>query len=264
MEEPKAGYGTNSTRKELQQFLDKQVERINQPGFIENDPILIPHHYSNKEDIELAGFWTAMLAWGQRKTIIQKARELFDLMDQSPYDFIKNHKEKDRARFADFKHRTFHFTDTLYFLDRLQTYYRQFGSLEDAFLSDGHFPGVREGLIRFHHWFFDTEFAPQRTKKHLSTPERKSSCKRLNMFLRWMVRRDEKGVDFGIWNRISPAQLMIPLDIHVGRVSRKLGILTRKQNDWMAVEELTENLRKLDPVDPVKYDFALFGLGLGV
>jgi len=250
--------------KQLKSYLDEQVKRINTPSFIENDPISIPHTYSKKQDVEIASFWTAMLAWGQRKTIINKATELFDLMDQSPHEFIIGHSEKDRKRFSEFKHRTFNFTDTLYFLDRLQQHYLKFDSLEDAFLIEGQCNSVKESLSFFHDRFFEPDFAPDRSRKHVSTPARKSSCKRLNMFLRWMVRKDKNGVDFGIWDRINPKQLMIPLDIHVGRVSRELGLLQRKQNDWMAVEELTSLLRKFDSDDPVKFDYALFGLGIGL
>lgn len=255
---------TDQVKETLKEFLDTKVRTYNQPGFIENDPIVIPHSFSCKQDIEITAFWTAMLAWGQRKTIIQKANDLFDRMDRAPYDFIRNHQEKDRIRFEDFKHRTFNYTDTLYFLERLQSHYQIHDSLEDAFLIDGSCPGLKDSLVRFHRWFFEFDFAPQRTRKHIATPERKSSCKRLNMFLRWMVRTDDSGVDFGIWKRIKPHQLMMPLDVHVGRVSRELNLLNRKQNDWQAVEELTQTMRQMDPNDPVKYDFALFGLGLGL
>lgn len=200
-----------------------------------------------------------MLAWGQRKTIINKATELFALMGDSPYDFICDHKEKDRRRFENFKHRTFQYTDTLYFLDYLQRYYREHDSFELAF---SYGVQMKDRLISFHQNFFSAAHAPQRTRKHVATPERKSTCKRLNMFLRWMVRNDDAGVDFGLWRELSTSQLMMPLDVHVERVARSLGLLTRKQKDWQAVEELTENLRKFDPIDPVKYDFALFGLGV--
>lgn len=200
-----------------------------------------------------------MLAWGQRKTIINKSVELFALMGNSPYDFIVNHKESDRKRFESFKHRTFQYTDTLYFLDFLQRYYQNNASLESAFCQGDE---MGERLINFHLAFFDAEYAPKRTRKHIATPQRKSTCKRLNMFLRWMVRSDKSAVDFGLWKKISPADLMMPLDVHVERVARSLGLLKRKQKDWLAVEELTGNLRRFDPADPVKYDFALFGLGV--
>ena len=243
----------------FKRYLNKQVKRLNKSVFVENDPISIPKTYSLKQDIEITAFWTSMLAWGQRVTIINKSKELFHLMGNEPHNFILNHKEKDRKRFADFKHRTFQYTDTLYFLDFLQRFYQSHDSLEEAFL--GH-KEMKSNFIAFHNLFFDADHAPQRTRRHLATPARKSACKRLNMFMRWMVRQDKSGVDFGLWHNIKPAQLMIPLDVHVERVARHLGLLTRKQRDWLAVEELTDNLRLLDVNDPVKYDFALFGLGV--
>ena len=250
--------------KNLKPLLDECVEKYNHPSFIENDPISIPHRFSKKQDIEISGFWTAMLAWGQRKTIINKANELFELMDNAPYDFIKNHEEKDRERFLQFKHRTFQATDTLYFLAFLQWFYQNHNSLEEAFLKNMKKGGEHTGaaLEGFHNLFFSLPEFPQRTKKHISTPASKSACKRLNMFLRWMVRQDNKGVDFGVWKKIKPTQLLIPLDVHVDRVARKFNLIQRKQRDWLTVLELTENLRKFDPDDPVKYDFALFGLGV--
>lgn len=250
------------TKGQLKSFLDSKVEEYNVPGFIALDPVSIPRSFKDKQDVEISGFWTAILAWGQRVTIINKAKELFALMDNAPHDFILNHKEADRQRFKDFKHRTFNFTDTLYFLEFLQNHYSNFESLEDAFLLDGKFVDVESSLIHFREYFFDHPFAPDRTKKHIASPARKSTCKRLNMFLRWMVRQDDKGVDFGIWNRIKVEALMMPLDVHVERHGRNLGLLKRKQRDWRAVQELTGNLKKLDPSDPVKYDFALFGMGV--
>jgi len=249
-------------RAELKLLLDKQVEKHNTPGFIPMDPVGIPHHYSKKQDIEITAFWTSILAWGQRKTIINKATELFGLMDNAPYDFIVNHEEKDRERFENFKHRTFNYIDTLYFLEFLQNHYKSFDSLEDAFLPSGQFTDVSTSLVHFRNYFFDHPYAPQRTTKHIASPARKSTCKRLNMFLRWMVRKDDSGVDFGLWNRIPSSSLMIPFDVHVERVARHFKLLKRKQRDWAAVEELTSNLRKFDPIDPVKYDFALFGMGV--
>ena len=244
----------------LKRYLNKQVKRINKPDCILDDPISIPKAYTQNQDIGISAFWSSMRAWGQRVTIINKSKELFALMGNTPHDFILNHKEKDRARFSEFKHRTFQYTDTLYFLDFLQRFYQSHESLEEAFM--GH-QEMKDNFISFHNLFFEAEHAPQRTRKHLATPARKSSCKRLNMFMRWMVRSDATGVDFGLWNELKPAQLMIPLDVHVERVARHLGLLTRKQRDWVAVEELTNNLRQLDAKDPVKYDFALFGLGVG-
>ena len=250
--------------KDLKKFLDDCVNQYNRPAFIEQDPISIPHRFSKLQDIEIIGFWVAMLAWGQRVTIINKANELIERMDGAPYDFILHHREEDRRRFLDFKHRTFQPIDTLYFLEFFQHYYRQHDSLEDAFANfmNKSAPDTQTALAGFHKLFFSLPNAPRRTRKHVATPERKSTCKRLNMFLRWMVRRDERGVDFGLWRRISPAQLLMPLDVHVDRVARRYGLLQRKQTDWRAVLELTDTLRRFDPKDPVKYDFALFGLGV--
>ncbi len=249
---------------DLQHLLDSAAARFNTPDFIADDPISIPHRFLQLQDREIMGFWTAMLAWGQRKTIVQSAHKLVTLMDNAPYDFILNHTEKDRAQFLDFKHRTFQATDTLWFLEFFQQYYQRNNSLEYAF-SRHLKPGdatVENAVIGFHQDFFDHPFAPERTRKHVATPARGSTCKRINMFLRWMVRQDELGVDFGDWQRIKPAQLLIPLDVHVDRVARRLGLLTRPQTDWRAVLELTENLRTFDATDPVRYDFALFGLGV--
>lgn len=250
--------------KDLQKTLDQAVDTFNQPDFIPADPISIPHRFSTLQDREITGFWVAMLAWGQRTTIINKANELVDLMDGAPYEFILQHEEKDRARFLDFKHRTFQATDTLYFLEFLQQHYRQHESLEAAFARhlQPEDETVEHALRGFHEYFFSLPDAPQRTRKHVATPARKSRCKRLNMFLRWMVRQDDQGVDFGCWTDIKPAQLLMPLDVHVERVARHFGLLTRKQADWQAVLELTANLRQFDPQDPVKYDFALFGMGV--
>lgn len=248
----------------LKEQLEEWVRQFNRPVFIEEDPICIPHLFDKKQDIEIAGFWVAMLAWGRRQTIIQKARELMELMDFSPHDFILHHQEADRKAFLSFKHRTFQPLDTLYFLEFLQFHYRRHDSLECAFLpseaTDTNHVGPH--LRHFHRYFFSLPEAPDRTRKHVATPDRKSSCKRLNMFLRWMVRQDEAGVDFGLWKSITPPQLLPPLDVHVGRIAREMGLLRRTQSDWKAVLELSDQLRGLDPKDPVKYDFALFGLGV--
>lgn len=251
-------------RKDLCAFLNEAVRRYNTPDFIANDPISVPHRFTKLQDREIMGFWTATLAWGQRKTIMQSARRLAELMDDAPHDFIVNHLEPDRARFLEFKHRTFQATDTLWFLEFLQHFYQKNTSLEHAFAnhlspSDN---TVEKALRGFHDHFFAHPYAPERTRKHVATPARGSTCKRLNMFLRWMVRQDSAGVDFGLWKKIKPAQLLIPLDVHVERVARRMGLLRRKQTDWLAVLELTESLRAFDPEDPVKYDFALFGLGV--
>lgn len=248
----------------LKDLLDAAAARYNRPDFIAADPISIPHRFAKPQDREIMAFWAATLAWGQRKTIIQSANRLAELMDNAPHDFILNHQEHDRARFEAFKHRTFQATDTLWFLEFFQQYYQKNTSLETAFarhLNSGD-QTVENALRGFHNDFFDHPFAPNRTRKHVATPARGSTCKRLNMFLRWMVRKDHAGVDFGLWQNISPAQLLIPLDVHVERVARRLGLLQRKQTDWQSVLELTENLRVFDPADPVKYDFALFGMGV--
>ena len=249
---------------QLKEFLDEKVAKYNEPSFIADDPISLPHSFTKQQDIEIIGFWIAVLAWGQRKTIINKGKQLIELMDGAPHDFILNHEEKDRERFLGFKHRTFQAIDTLYFLEFLQHFYTKNETLESAFSNhitakDEH---VGKALEGFHNLFFSLPLAPKRTRKHIATPVRKSTCKRLNMFLRWMVRQDDKGVDFGLWKQIKPAQLLIPLDVHVDRIARKLKLITRKQTDWKTVLELTEALRQLDPLDPVKYDFALFALGV--
>lgn len=248
----------------LKEFLDLKVEQYNQHGFIENDPIVIPHSFSKKEDIEITGFWASVLAWGQRVTIINKCRTLFEMMDNAPHDFILNHKEHELRPFEQFKHRTFNATDTLYFIEFLKHFYQEHASLEEAFIAklSPDAETIETGLIGFHEMFFDLPDAPQRTRKHIATPARKSACKRLNMYLRWMARKDDKGVDFGLWEKINPAQLVCPCDLHVDRVARKLGLIQRKQTDWRTALELTGSLRELDPTDPVKYDFALFGLGI--
>jgi uncharacterized protein (TIGR02757 family) len=243
----------------LKKFLDKKADEYNQPSFIAADPISVPHRFCKKQDIEIAGFFAATFAWGNRTTIIQKSTELLGLMDDAPHQFCVQHTDKDLKKMLAFKHRTFNTTDLLYFTAFFKQHYTKYESLETAFTKHG--DTVEKMLAGFHHYFFSVDDAPERTKKHVATPERKSTCKRLNMFLRWMVRQDDKGVDFGIWKNISPAQLMCPVDLHVERVAKKLGILTRKQNDWQTAVELTDYLRTLDAADPVKYDFALFGLG---
>ncbi|MFA0962989.1 TIGR02757 family protein [Roseivirga sp. BDSF3-8] len=249
---------------DLKEFLDEKYETYNEPGFVEDDPVSIPHLFTKKQDREISGFLAAVLAWGQRKTIISKCRQLMEMMDWAPHDFILHHTTDDLKPFLAFKHRTFNATDTLYFLHYFQQFYRQHDSLEEAFTA-GLKPQdetVEQGLVRFHEQFFGQEDYPERTRKHVATPARKSACKRINMFLRWMVRQDDRGVDFGIWQQISPSQLVCPCDLHVDRVARRLGLITRKQTDWQTALELTARLRLLDPQDPVKYDFALFGLGV--
>lgn len=249
---------------QLKSLLDDRVALYNQESFIENDPISIPHQYTRLQDIEITALWTAVFSWGLRKTIINKADELFSLMDNAPYDFVMHHSEKEAQRLMHFVHRTFQPTDTLYFLHFFRDYYQKNESLQSAFTrhTDPSHPSVKEMLTGFHNLFFDSEWAPKRTRKHVATPERGASCKRLNMFLRWMVRSDTSGVDFGIWKDIPPASLMIPLDVHVLRVALRLGLLNRDKSDWRAVEDLTSQLRLMDPIDPVKYDYALFGMGV--
>jgi uncharacterized protein (TIGR02757 family) len=247
----------------LKAFLDSKVSQYNRPDFIKNDPVSIPHLFTKKQDIEIMGFWAATLAWGQRVTIINKCKELIALMDGAPYDFIINHEEPDLKKLLHFKHRTFNDIDTLYFIAFFRYHYSHHDSLEDAFMpSGGSLKGVEQSLNYFRNYFFSLPDYPHRTKKHVSSPSQKSTCKRLNMFLRWMVRKDNCGVDFGIWNKIKPAELIMPCDLHVDRVARKLKLITRKQTDWQTAIELTERLREFDPLDPVKYDFALFGLGI--
>lgn len=247
----------------LKELLEEKVTYYNTPAFIADDPIAIPRGFFLKQDVEIMGFLAAIMAWGQRKTIINKCMELIRLMDGAPHDFVKNHQPTDRKRFENFKHRTFLPIDILYFMDFFHWYFNRYDSLEDAFV-EGMQVGnsdLEQGLIHFHNKFFSLADYPERTKKHIATPARKSGCKRLNMFLRWMVRKDSNGVDFGIWQNIQPYQLVCPVDVHVGRVARTLGLLERKQTDWQAALELTNNLKDLDHKDPVKYDFALFGLG---
>ncbi len=258
MQEPEWNSPTMKSEN-LREFLEEQVERFNRPDFIPADPISIPHQFSKPEDIEIAGLIAAVFSWGNRTTIIRKSNEFLAMMDLSPHDFLMNHTESDLKPFTAFVHRTFQPTDALYFIHFLSNHFKENRSLETLFL-----PGqtIEKGLTNFNKVFFNSEIAPNRTKKHIPTPERKSTCKRLNMYLRWMVRQDNKGVDFGIWKKISPADLMCPIDVHVANISRQLGLLLRTQNDWLAVKELTNNLKLLDAGDPVKYDFALFGIGI--
>lgn len=286
---------------DIRTFLDKKVVEYNRPSFIIDDPISIPHQYTLLQDIEIAGFFTAIFSWGNRTTIIRKTRELMGLLDGAPYEFVLQHRETDLRRLLEFKHRTFNATDLLYFIAFFRHHYSHYDSLEDAFLrpweddaaaaagsgpgADGFArPGAAAGgsaavavaggqvaaaadwqaeraLSAFYHYFFSLDETPPRTRKHIASPEKHSSCKRINMFLRWMVRKDENGVDFGLWRRIPMSSLICPLDLHVARVAKKLKLLHRKPSDWQAATELTEQLRLLDPADPTKYDFALFGLG---
>ncbi|MET0635535.1 MAG: TIGR02757 family protein [Chitinophagaceae bacterium] len=246
--------------KSLKYFLDEALDRYNTHSFVASDPVSIPHLFEKKQDQEIAGFFAAIFSWGNRPMIIRKSTELMQLMKMSPYDFCMNHNDDDLRSLLDFKHRTFNPTDLLYFVEFFKYHYSRYESLESAFTIHG--KTIREMLMGFHDYFFSLEDAPKRTRKHISTPARNSTCKRLNMFLRWMVRSDGRGVDLGIWKNISPSILICPVDLHVARVARQLRLLTRTQTDWQAAEELTAALRKMDKNDPVKYDLALFGLGV--
>ena len=249
---------------DLLQFLNDKVSAYNQPFFIAEDPVCIPHLFSRPADIEIAGFFAAIFAWGNRSTIINKSKELLALMDNAPHDFCVGHSDNDLKKLLSFKHRTFNATDLLYFVSFFKEHYSHHPSLQTAFsqwMNKGDVD-VENGLDGFYRYFFSLPHVPGRTLKHIACPAKKSACKRINMFLRWMVRKDKKGVDFGLWNTIRPAQLVIPLDLHVARVAAGFKLLNRTQADWQAAKELTEVLRSFDPEDPCKYDFALFGLGV--
>jgi uncharacterized protein (TIGR02757 family) len=261
------------TENSLKAFLDRKVVQYNQPFFIKDDPLSIPHRFTKRQDIEIAGFFAAILAWGNRKSIINSCNKLLRGMDNAPYDFIMNVDWNNNAPannvFEKFVHRTFNELDLWHLLNFLQHHFLYQGeqSLESAF-TKWMLPGdktVENALIGFNEYVFgfnEEAKAEKHCRKHIASPQKKSACKRLNMYLRWMVRADNKGVDFGLWKNISTAQLICPIDVHVSRVSKKLGLLTRTQNDWQSALELSAYLRKLDKKDPVKYDFALFGLGV--
>ncbi|MBO6880127.1 TIGR02757 family protein [Winogradskyella sp.] len=246
---------------ELKTFLDEKVNLYNNPKFIESDPIQVPHQFSTKEDIEIAGFLTATIAWGNRKSIINNAKRMMDLLDHSPFEFITQHQESDLDRFEGFVHRTFNSEDAKQFVKSLQHIYNKHGGLETVLSKHAEKASLQQSIHQFKKVFFEIPHL-ERTKKHVSDPLKNSAAKRINMYLRWMVRNDNAGVDFGIWKSLSPTQLSCPLDVHSGNVARKLGLLKRKQNDAKALAELDTNLRQLDPQDPIKYDFALFGLGV--
>jgi uncharacterized protein (TIGR02757 family) len=253
----------NKKNKEMKLFLDEKFHLFYNRDFIPQDPLSIPHRFSKLQDIEIVAFWTSMISWGQRKSIINSAEKLIQLMDNRPYEFIMNYTKKDLIHFESFVHRTFQPIDALGFLQFFRNHYSNFDSLEEAFLINGKYIDAKLNLTKFHNYFFTNEDEiAKRTKKHIATPVNKSTCKRLNMFLRWMVREGKSGIDFGLWKNINPSQLMMPLDVHVDRVGRQLGLITRTKSDWETVEELTQNLRLFDPKDPVKYDFVLFGLGV--
>lgn len=246
---------------ELKSFLDEKVLLYNTPKFIESDPIQIPHLYSIKEDIEIAAFLTATISWGNRTMINRNATKLMDLMGNSPFDFVMNHSEKDLKRLENFVHRTFNAEDLITFISSLKNIYTSHNGLECVFTKNATIDSMQNSISAFKKVFFEIEHQ-SRTHKHISDPNKNSAAKRINMFLRWMCRDSKSGVDFGVWKNINPAALSCPLDVHSGNVARKLGILTRKQNDAKAVVELDTKLRSFDSKDPVKYDFALFGLGV--
>ena len=249
------------TQKELKDFLDSKVTQYNHPRFIESDPIQIPHLFTKKEDKEIAGFLTATIAWGNRKSIIKNAHRMIQMLDNSPYDFVMNHQESDLKSLEGFVHRTFNEKDFIQFIRSLQHIYTKHNGLEVMFKTYTESNSLQFAIHKLKQHFFEIPHL-SRTQKHISDPQKKSAAKRINMFLRWMVRQDNCGVDFGIWKSLSPAQLSCPLDVHFGNVARKLGILNRKQNDAKALLELDTALRQLDSNDPVKYDFALFGLSV--
>ncbi len=251
-------------QEELKIFLDKKVDAYNQPFFIASDPICVPHSFSKKQDIEIAGFFASIFAWGNRTTIINKSKELMQLMHNAPHDYCLHHTSKDLKQLLSFKHRTFNTTDLLYFVEFLKYHYKSHDTLETAFVQSmkKKDENIENGLNGFYDYFFSLPDVPKRTRKHIASPNKKSSCKKLNMYLRWMVRNDKKGVDFGLWKNIKPSQLIIPLDLHVFRVAKKFNLITRNQSDWLSAIELTEILKHLDHKDPVKYDFALFSLGV--
>lgn len=249
------------SKQQLKDFLDTKVVQYNNPKFIESDPIQVPHQFNKKEDIEIAAFLTATIAWGNRKSIIKNAKQMMQLLDNSPHDFVKHHQEKDLEQLLPFVHRTFNGNDFVQFIKSLKHIYSNHNGLESIFKKHAKTDALQQSIHEFKKIFFEIEHL-SRTQKHISDPLKNSAAKRINMFLRWMVRKDNSGVDFGIWSYLSPSLLSCPLDVHSGNVARKLGLLHRKQNDAKALFELDNALRKLDKQDPVKYDFALFGLGV--
>lgn len=246
----------------LKALLEEKYDKFNTTSFLEQDPLGIPHRFNRKQDIEISGFFAAILAWGNRKSIITNCSKLMHLMEEAPYEFVTSHSPTDLKRFEKFVHRTFNSTDLLFMIEAFKTIYSNFNSLEPLFVPHKSDNTVKSGLENFHKYLFELPYAPLRSKKHIATPAKKSACKRLNMYLRWMVRSDSRGVDFGIWNSIKPAQLICPLDVHVLRTANELKLLNTSKSDWQTAELLTSKLRKFDPIDPVKYDFALFGMGL--
>jgi uncharacterized protein (TIGR02757 family) len=246
---------------DLKEFLDEKVNKYNNIDFIESDPISIPHYYSRKEDIEISGFLAASISWGNRKMILRNANRMMEMVDHSPYDFIMNHEARNLENLKGFVHRTFNSDDFIYFIKALRYIYENKNGLEGIFNEFSTNDSLQPAIHQLKNIFFELPH-PTRTVRHFSDPFKGSAAKKINMYLRWMVRKDNRGVDFGIWNSISPSILSCPLDVHSGNVARKLGLITRKQNDSRAVSELDMNLREMDNQDPVKYDFALFGLGV--
>jgi len=247
---------------EMHEFLEEKYIKFNNTDFIYNDPVSIPHNYTDKRDIEISGFLTATISWGRRELIIRSASKLMQMMGESPYEFLMNADISDFEHFEDFYYRTFQGQDCIFFLRSLKNIYTQYNSLEDLVrISTDKGEGMKEAIMNFRTHFLSFPHE-RRSEKHFANPSKGAAGKRINMFFRWMIRKDRHGVDFGIWDSIPAAGLFIPLDIHSGNIARKLGLLTRKANDWQAVEELTSNLRLFDPDDPVKYDYALFGLGV--
>ena len=247
--------------KDLKEFLDVKADLYNRKNFIQSDPIQIPHQYVKKEDIEIAGFLSASIAWGNRTMIIRNSKRMMEIMDNSPYDFVMNHSKKELKAITKFVHRTFNSTDFKYFITSLRNIYLRHNGLEFILKPSDREINYQYSIANFKNIFFELSHEI-RTEKHVPNPLINSAAKRINMFLKWMVRADNKGVDFGLWKTHTPSFLSCPLDVHSGNVARKLGILTRKQNDWKAVIELDNKLRQFDNNDPIKYDFALFGLGI--
>ena len=248
-------------KEELKEFLDEKVEKYNRTDFIEHDPISIPHRFTCKEDIEISGFLASTISWGNRTMILRNSNRMMNYLDDSPYEFIMNHNDDDLERISTVIHRTFNAADFVYFIKALRHIYKEQNGMESIFNKYRTEDSLQPAIHQFRNMFFELPHA-NRTMKHISDPFKGSAAKKINMYLRWMIRNDNKGVDFGIWKSISPSILSCPLDVHSGNVARKLGLLTRKQNDTKAVSELDSNLRELDSDDPVKYDFALFGLGV--
>ncbi len=251
---------TSQNLSDLKATLDEAFFKFSNRGFIEEDPVLIPHLFQKKQDIEIAGYIAATFAWGQRKTIINKSKEFLSLMDNSPLEFVLNFQDSDEKQFHGFKHRTFNGMDAISFLKFFRKCYSKFESLEDMAFSNNS-EDVKSGIIQIRESFIEFASPMERTLKHVQNPLKGSACKRINMFFRWMVRKDNDGVDFGIWKNLGPSNLICPLDIHVSRASYELGMIKKVTSDWNTAIEITNVLLELDPKDPIKYDIALFSLG---